>query len=97
MCNHEAPSVEEAATKYAGRVNVIGIAWQGSDDEMQGFIDKHGLTFPQVNDDPANVFDRFDVPGQPAWVFIGTDGEIQQLLGAAPEATLDQILTDLSS
>jgi hypothetical protein len=64
---------------------------------MQKFIDKYSLSFPQINDDPADVFDRFQVPAQPAWVFISADGEIQQLLGAAPEATLDQILTDLSA
>jgi hypothetical protein len=64
---------------------------------MQGFIDKYGLSFPQVNDDPADVFARFEVPAQPAWVFISADGEVQQLLGAAPEATLDKILTDLSA
>ena len=26
----------------------MGVAWTGSDEDFQGFIDEHGLTFPQI-------------------------------------------------
>jgi peroxiredoxin len=97
VCKSEAPSVEAAAQKFSGSVNVVGVAWQGSDESMQGFIDNFGLSFPQVNDDPAVVFDRFEVPGQPAWVFISRDGSIQQLLGAASESKLDELLSGIAA
>ena len=53
MCNREAPSVEEAAEKFGDSTNFIGVAWTGNDSDFQGFIDEHGLTFPQISDDPG--------------------------------------------
>lgn len=41
------------------------------------------------------MFGRFGVPGQPAIAIIAPDGEVQTLFGAADEALLDSILTDV--
>lgn len=71
----------------------VGVAWFGDDDAFQGFIDKHGLTFPNISDDPGTVFQRFGVPAQPALVVVGLDGDVQQVFGAVDESLLDSILT----
>lgn len=60
----------------------MGVAWYGDDESFQGFIGKHGLTFPQVSDDPGEVFARFGVPSQPALVVVRPDGSVEQYLGA---------------
>jgi len=73
-------------------VQFVGVAWVGDDGSFQEFIDRHGLTFPQVSDDAGDVFARFGVPSQPALVVIGTDGAVQQLFGAVDGALLDDIL-----
>ena len=70
----------------------VGVAWFGDDAAFQGFIDRHGLTFPQVSDDPGDVFARFEVPGQPALVIIAPDGSVQQILGAVDADLLDNLL-----
>lgn len=70
------------------------MAWFGDDDAFQGFIDRHGLTFPQVSDDPGDVYARFGIAAQPATVIIGPTGEVQQIFGAVDEQLLDDILTD---
>jgi len=75
----------------------VGVAWFGDESAFQGFVDKHGLTFPQISDDPGDVFARFEVPGQPALVVVDTDGQVQQLLGAVDEELLDDILGDVTS
>lgn len=72
------------------------MAWQGNDASMQKFMDMHGLTFAQVNDDPAMVFGHFDVPAQPAWVFIDASGTGSQVLGAIGDSELDSILTTIA-
>lgn len=64
---------------------------------MQKFIDKHGLTFPQISDDPATVFRHFDVPAQPAWVFIDASGTGSQALGALEDSQLDAMLSTIVS
>ena len=75
----------------------MGVAWFGDDSAFQGFIDEHGLTFPQISDDRGDVFARFEVPSQPALVVVDTDGSVQQLLGAVDEALLDDILGDVTA
>ena len=70
----------------------MGVAWVGDDASFGDFILEHGLTFPQVNDDPGEVFSRFGVPQQPALVVIDAEGEVQQLFGAVDDDLLDDIL-----
>lgn len=60
----------------------MGVAWYGDETSFNGFIGKHGLTFPQVSDDPGDVFARFGVPSQPALVIVRPDGTVEQHLGA---------------
>ena len=91
-CNHEAPSVEAAQQRWAGKVQFIGVAWYGDDQSFQGFVDKYSLSFPQISDDDGEVFARFDVPYQPAMAVIDRAGVVQVSLGAVEEATLDAAL-----
>lgn len=72
----------------------VGVAWAGDDDSFQGFIDKHGLTFPQVSDDVGDIYDRFEIPAQPAFVLIEPDGTVQQLFGAVDGDLLDGLISD---
>lgn len=72
----------------------MGVAWTGSDDSYANFVDRHGLTFPQIQDDPGEVFRRFDVAFQPAFVIVKADGSTETLAGAADEALLNQIISE---
>ncbi len=84
-CNREAASVEAAAQRWAGEVDFVGVAWTGTDDEFQAFIDRYGLSFPQLSDDAGVIYDRFGVPAQPAFVVVDDTGETDTLLGAVDE------------
>lgn len=70
----------------------VGVAWHGDDESFQAFVDKHGLTFPQISDDAGDVFARFDVPYQPAMAIIDAAGEVTVSLGAVDDSTLDAAL-----
>ena len=70
------------------------MAWTGNDDSYQGFVDRHGLTFPQIQDDPGAVFQRFDIAFQPALVIVGADGSIETVAGAVDETLLTQIVSE---
>ena len=71
----------------------VGVAWYGDDASFQAFVDKHSLTFPQISDDPGEVFSRFGVPYQPAMAIIDAAGTVKVSLGAVEESTLDAALT----
>lgn len=70
------------------------MAWTGDDDSFQGFIDRHGLTFPQISDDAADVYDRFGVSSQPAVVIVNTDGSKELIAGAVDEELLAQLIDE---
>ncbi len=64
---------------------------------MQGFVDRHGLTFPQANDDDGAVFAKFGVPYQPAWAFVSRDGQVDVHQGALGEGDLAAKLQALAA
>ena len=78
-------------------MSFVGVAWQGSEKSMQEFVDRHGLTFPNLNDDASVLFDRFDVPYQPAWVFVSADGTPERVLGSMEREELADTLTQLTA
>lgn len=94
MCNREAPSVEEAAQRFATSATFVGVAWTGNEAAYQTFIDEHGLTFPQISDDRGDVFNRFGVSYQPALVIVNTDGSTELVAGAVDAELLDQIIAE---
>jgi len=77
-------------------VNFVGVAWTGSDDDFQAFIDTHGITFPTISDDAAVVFERFGVASQPALVVVDARGEEQQVFGAVEDELLRSILSNVT-
>lgn len=93
ICNAEAASVEAASKQWAGKAHFVGVAWAGSDDDFQGFIDDHQLTFPQISDPDGAVFGRFQIPGNPAVAVVNLEGLVNQQLGAIEPAMLDEIIT----
>jgi peroxiredoxin len=63
-----------------GEGEILGVAWYGSDGQMQEFEDTFGLTFPTLRDDNGDIFAHFGVPAQPAWVFVSPDGTTERVL-----------------
>ena len=91
----EAASVEAVQKKLAGTVDVVGVAWAGTDDSYVDFVARHGLTFPNISDTPGDVYRRYGVAGQPAWALISRDGSVTVELGGHFESDLEKILRDL--
>lgn len=84
-----------ANKQLAGKVHIIGVAWNGSDQSMQDFISKHQITFANIKDNDGLIFAQFEVPYQPAWVFIQQNGTSETIVGAMDEATLTVMLNKL--
>jgi len=59
------------------------VAWSGSTDDYNGFVERHSLSFPQIDDTPGVVFDRFGLVSQPGVVVVGADGTTETLTGRA--------------
>jgi len=73
FCNQEAPNV--AAVSAANpAVTFVGIATRADNAALQGFIAKYGLGFTNINDADGSIWAKFNVPWQPAYVFLRPDG-----------------------
>jgi peroxiredoxin len=81
--------------QFDGKVQIIGVAWNGTEQSMQEFIDKHQITFPNIKDNDGVIFAQFKVPYQPAWVFVQQNGTSQTSIGAMDEVALSAALTQL--
>ena len=68
-------------------MKVIGVAWAGTDTSYADFIARHGLTFPNIDDTAGDVFSRYGVASQPAWVFL-RNGEHRTVRGTMSEDEL---------
>ncbi|MBM3742132.1 MAG: hypothetical protein ACKPAJ_11810 [Actinomycetota bacterium] len=73
------------------------MAWNGSGGDMQDFVIENNLSFININDGDGEVFARFNVPYQPAWVFIGKDGSVTTKIGVLSDLELDEELNRLAS
>lgn len=74
----------------------MGIGWQGTQDEIDSFVERHGLTFTNVLDADGSIFASFGVAFQPAWVFQDAEGGRDQVSGALGKDDVEERLAAIS-
>ena len=74
----------------------MGVAWNGTQGEIDEFISRHGLTFPNVLDSDGEIFASFSVASQPAWVFQSKTGERVVESRALPEDEVNSRLSTMT-
>lgn len=86
------------ARQYGGEVRIVGLAGRDDVGPMREFVARHDLgELTHVVDTDGELWERFDVPYQPAWVFLTPGGEVHSRHAGAytPEqlaAALDDLL-----
>ncbi len=73
FCNQEAPNVAAVAAANPG-VTFVGVAARADVGALQNFVTKYGLNFTNLNDANGSIWAKFNVPWQPAYVFLRPDG-----------------------
>lgn len=73
FCNQEAPRVAAVAAANPG-VAFVGVSTRADNAAMQNFVARYGLNFTNINDADGSIWARFNVPWQPAYVFLRPDG-----------------------
>lgn len=73
FCNQEAPTVSQVAAANP-QVTFVGVAARSDPGQMQNFVAKYNLNFTNLNDADGSIWARFNVPWQPAYVFLRPDG-----------------------
>ena len=73
FCNQEAPNVSAVAAANP-QVTFVGVAARSDVAQMQSFVSKYNLNFTSLNDADGSIWAKFNVPWQPAYVFLRPDG-----------------------
>jgi thiol-disulfide isomerase/thioredoxin len=92
FCNLEAPSVSAVAAANP-QVTFVGVAARSDVGQMENFVSKYNLNFTNLNDADGSIWARFNVPWQPAYVFLRPDGT-STFVNNPTSAMSQQELTD---
>ncbi len=98
VCRAEAPDVATIADEFDGEVTFLGVPGLGEVKDMQAFVQETGIAgFEHVIDDDGQLWQRFGVAAQPAFVFIDRDGTAELHAGGLDAAELRRVTDDLAS
>jgi len=73
FCNQEAPNVSAVAAANPN-VTFVGVSTRADVSAMANFASKYNLNFTNLNDADGSIWAMFNVPWQPAYVFLSSDG-----------------------
>lgn len=92
-CYTEAPHLQRAFERYGDEVLFIGIQTQDRDARAAGrsFIDRFGLTFPNVFDGDSRTSIAYGLFGVPETFFVHADGTLShKFAGPVTETVLSE-------
>jgi thiol-disulfide isomerase/thioredoxin len=92
FCNSEAPNVSAVAAANP-KVTFVGVSTRADVGAMQNFVSKYNLNFTNLNDADGSIWALFNVPWQPAYVFLRPDG-LSTFVNNPTSAMSQQELTD---
>jgi thiol-disulfide isomerase/thioredoxin len=73
FCNMEAPGVGRVAAANP-QVTFVGVAARSDVTAMRDFVSRYNLNFVNLDDTDGSLWARFNVPWQPAYLFVKPDG-----------------------
>ena len=91
-CREEAPRLQAAWEEWKDKgVVVVGIDSQDFIGDAAGFVDKYGLTYPNVHDGPGATLGHFGVTGFPETWFVNREGKLvgERVQGPVTERQLN--------
>jgi thiol-disulfide isomerase/thioredoxin len=90
--NAGAPAVSQIAAANPN-VTFVGVAGRSDVAAMRAFVSKYNLNFTNLNDADGSLWARFNVPWQPAYLFIRSDGS-SAFVNNPTQAMSEQELSD---
>lgn len=91
-CRDEAPLLQAAWERYRDRgLVIVGVDSEDLSSDARAFMQRYGLTFPNVRDGEGSVKGRFGLVGYPETFFVDPEGRLVSHIPGPVEAdTLEQ-------
>jgi cytochrome c biogenesis protein CcmG, thiol:disulfide interchange protein DsbE len=101
-CRREMPLLQGEARRLGGKgVTVIGVLyvggnWPNDPEAARTFIDRLGITYPNVIDESSGLAEAFRIAGIPSTVVMDRSGRMRfRVLGRLKPGQLDTLLSML--
>jgi cytochrome c biogenesis protein CcmG/thiol:disulfide interchange protein DsbE len=88
-CRDEMPLLQAGWERWEGK-NVVFVGVDARDDRgyARAFLERYGVTYPNVYDGKASLIGRYGVTGYPETFFIDADGKVRyRIAGPVEEAS----------
>ncbi len=96
-CKIEHPVLEWGAKQFGSQAQFLGIIFEDTEDNAQGFLQDMGVSFPQLIDPKSRISVDYGVSGVPETYFITADGVIMtKHVGPIDPQTLTQRIRELT-
>jgi len=88
-CRKEMPDLQRFYEKYGDKIQLLGVNWDFNSVGVEPFLDRHGITYPNVMDPKGEVFVRYRLTGLPVSFWLDPEGFVRGVwLGAMSEADI---------
>ncbi|GAB2891683.1 protein disulfide oxidoreductase [Streptomyces deserti] len=75
-CKAQGPETARVADQFKGKVNVVGVAGLDKPQAMKDFVtDTKVGTFPNLSDEPGEIWKKFEITQQSIYVILDKDGK----------------------
>jgi cytochrome c biogenesis protein CcmG/thiol:disulfide interchange protein DsbE len=77
-CRAEAPALEEFQRRHGGpKFTVLGIDTQDLSGDAQAFVERYGLSYPQLRDGDGGLADEYGTTGVPENFLVDPSGTVR--------------------
>ncbi len=76
-CRKEMPDLQRFSAKYGDRVQLLGVNWGESDDDVRRFLARYDVDYPNLMDRDGRAFVQYRLTGLPATFWIDERGVIR--------------------
>lgn len=96
-CRQETPHFQTFYERFQDDVVMLGINQRENLDQVNGFVNEFGMTYPVLLDTDGTVYDRYQVFGLPTTWFVNPDGVLVSVApGGITEAFLEDQLQEIT-
>jgi cytochrome c biogenesis protein CcmG, thiol:disulfide interchange protein DsbE len=88
-CKDEAPLLQEASERWGERVAFVGIDVKDFRGDARKFVERFGITYPNVYDGKGSTIGRYGVTGYPETFFIDAEGRVRHRIAGPVEDAED--------
>ena len=86
-CKDEAPLLQAAYEKWRGQgVAFVGIDVQDFRGDARAFVERYGITYPNVYDGKGSTVGRYGVTGFPETYFVDAQGRVRYRIAGPVES-----------